>query len=104
MHEVLEVYALYGSSASSIFLEGLKTNILIIVDVSLLEAIQPIVRSDLLQIGRNVARGIIRVLNFHADERRFVDEGPRFSCFPCCDSHVQIKALISLILAILDAG
>ena len=93
-----------GSNASSIFLEGLKAHVLVVVDVALLEAFKPFVWPDLLKLGGHVARSVIRVLDFHADEGRFVDEWPCLGCLPRCDAHVQIKALIRLILAILDAG
>ena len=57
-----------GSNASSIFLEGLKAHVLVVVDVALLEAFKPFVRPDLLKLGGHVARSVIRVLDFHADE------------------------------------
>ena len=105
--EVLSVYMLQlvrGSNASSIFLEGLKAHVLVVVNVPLLELFQPRSWSDLLHVGGHVARSVIRVLDFHADEGRFVDEWPCLGRLPRRDPHVQLKALIRLILAILDAG
>ena len=89
---------------SSILLECLFADGLVIVHIHFPELIQATVWCIPLIVNRYIARGVVRVLNFHSDEGRFVYSDSSGGRLPPSDAHVQFKALISLVLAILDAS
>ena len=52
----------------------------------------------------DLSRSVVGVLDLHANVGSFIDCCTCCSLLPHADAHVEVKALIDLILAVLDAG
>lgn len=88
----------------SIFLVGFQANVPVLGLVASSEFIDSNIRCLLLEECWDFSRRVIRVLDFHANVGGFVDIGSGNRCLSSCDTHVKLKALVHLILAVLDAG